>query len=267
MPLVEPSGGGSGIDPTDFTTAVEALIRQRRRLYQKNYRKQEREQIGKLENDIRKIRRVIAVLAQNIQYLSIGISRSKSRWGAIMNYFRLFRKGFRSHTKTAQKCALHVLQSFMAPNVRDGVVCGPKGVLAGWTMFSLCFDDIYVDLRCLENGPIWNSVVATVITSITISKDSLRLVFPHLIEEQGSDGSNRSGQLLANKLLGQRLVMHGSVVFQWDNEMDRVSSMQSRSDLLTPLLRVLGNLEDVNCVLKGSLVTPDCTWPYNVQVV
>ncbi|OWY97315.1 hypothetical protein PHMEG_00032191 [Phytophthora megakarya] len=145
----------------------------------------------------------------------------------------------------------------MTPDVRDGLVCGPKAILARWTMFSLYFDDVYVDLQGLEKGRVGNSVVATTITSITISSNSLRLVFPQLVEKGGAD----SVISLADKLRGQRLEVRGSVVFEWDNTIGRVSKMRSQSDMLTPLLRVFGSLEDASRVFDGAMVTPDCVWP------
>ncbi|OWZ14549.1 Necrosis inducing protein NPP1 [Phytophthora megakarya] len=224
----------------------------------RKYRKQERDYVHKLECGVRKIHEEIKLLEQQLEYASIGISRSQTLWGAATDYFRLFRHGIRSPSDTSYSCALNVLDSSMAPNVRDGLMCGPKAILTRWMLFSLCFDDILVDLQCLKKGPIKNSVVATVITNITISTGSLRLVFPHLIKEGERDGDVTS---LADKLLGQHLVVRGSVVFEWDSSIGRVTKMQSQADMLTPMLRVLGTLEDVNRVFERSSVTPECCWP------
>ncbi|OWZ13133.1 hypothetical protein PHMEG_00013595 [Phytophthora megakarya] len=145
----------------------------------------------------------------------------------------------------------------MAPNVRDGDVCGPRALLDRWTMFSHCFDDVQVVLQRLEKGPIENSAVATVITSFTISPNSLRLVFPHLTQENEPGSVTTS---LTNKLRGQRLVVRGSAFFEWDDTIGRVTSILSESDMLTPLLQVLGNLGDVNRVFNGALVSPESIW-------
>ncbi|KAG6946294.1 hypothetical protein JG687_00016795 [Phytophthora cactorum] len=102
-------------------------------------------------------------------------------------------------------------------------------------------------------------LVATTVTSFTVTSDTLRIVFPHLNSD--GEGGNGGGEwsALANKLAGQRLVLHGSVKFYWDNSTDRVVRMETRSDLLTPMLHILGSLKDVSLAFSGAFVKPDCT--------
>ncbi|KAF4034288.1 hypothetical protein GN244_ATG13756 [Phytophthora infestans] len=123
----------------------------------------------------------------------------------------------------------------------------------GRSMSSWCFDDVRVDLDRLEKDSA-NSLRAITTTRATISHDTLRVLFPHL----NGHGKNGKQSLLECKLLRYRLIMRGSVRFEWDDRADRVSSMDTQSDMLTPLLRLLGNLEDVNRVFQGALVTTDC---------
>ncbi|OWY90959.1 hypothetical protein PHMEG_00040670, partial [Phytophthora megakarya] len=137
---------------------------------------------------------------------------------------------------------------------------GPKAILTRWMLFSLCFDNINLEVQRLEKGPVENTVVATIIISVTISPGSLRLVFPHLIQQGEHDSRVKA---LADKLLGQQLVVPGSDVFEWDDKIVRVTTMQSQCDVLTPLLQVFGSLKDVNRVFEGSLVTPECLWPHS----
>ncbi|OWZ02498.1 hypothetical protein PHMEG_00025927, partial [Phytophthora megakarya] len=59
-----------------------------------------------------------------------------------------------------------------------------------------------------------------------------------------------------SKLLNQRLVMRGLVRFDWDNNTNRMAGIHSQSDLLTPMLRRLGSLQDVSRAFNGALVTP-----------
>ncbi|KAG3224731.1 hypothetical protein JG687_00008512 [Phytophthora cactorum] len=54
--------------------------------------------------------------------------------------------------------------------------------------------------------------------------------------------------------------MHGSVLFEWDPDIDRVVRMQSQSDMLTRMLSLLGNVVDVSRVFEGALLTPECRW-------
>ncbi|OWZ14551.1 hypothetical protein PHMEG_00011951 [Phytophthora megakarya] len=191
----------------------------------------------------------------------MGISGEQTVWSAASDYFRLFRHGFRSLPNDIYSYVLNALESSMSPGVTDGPVSGPKAIITRWMKFSLCFDDIHMDLQRLENGPVGNSVVATVITSFTISSDSLSLVFPNLIKETPANESRSSAKSLSGKLLHQRLVVRGSILFEWDETRNRINKMRSQSDMLTPLLRLLGSLEEVSRVFEGALVSPGCSWP------
>ncbi|KAG2782291.1 hypothetical protein Pcac1_g7836 [Phytophthora cactorum] len=62
----------------------------------------------------------------------------------------------------------------------DGPMRGPEVVLTYWRLFSLSFDDICVETERLDKRVESNTLVVTTATSVTISKDTLRLVFPHL---------------------------------------------------------------------------------------
>ncbi|KAG6946200.1 hypothetical protein JG688_00016174 [Phytophthora aleatoria] len=59
-------------------------------------------------------------------------------------------------------------------------------------------------------------------------------------------------------MMGNRLVMHGSVVFGWDCATDKLVSHYSQADMLSPMLNLLGSLEDVSCAFFKARVTPDC---------
>ncbi|KAF4139153.1 hypothetical protein GN958_ATG11671 [Phytophthora infestans] len=86
----------------------------------------------------------------------------------------------------------------------------------------------------------------------------MRTVFPHLNSDGRGGIEGGIWSSLGCKLLNQRLVMRGSVYFDWDSTVDCVARIQSQSDMLTPLLRLLGTLEDVSLVFQSALVTPDC---------
>lgn len=51
--------------------------------------------------------------------------------------------------------------------------------------------------------------------------------------------------------------MHGSTRFEWDGVYGDVTHVVAQSDMLTPLLHLLGNLEDVSRVFEGALISPD----------
>jgi hypothetical protein len=77
-------------------------------------------------------------------------------------------------------------------------------------------------------------------------------MFPHLVEGKATRLSS-----IADKLLGQRLVIRGSVRFDWDSGSSRVTRLISQGDMLSPLLQLLGNLDDVSLVFSRSRIQPD----------
>ncbi|GMF28760.1 unnamed protein product [Phytophthora fragariaefolia] len=56
---------------------------------------------------------------------------------------------------------------------------------------------------------------------------------------------------VAWKLLDQRLVIPGTVHFKWDEAKHQFASVYYEIDMLAPLTKVLGNLEDVCMVLNS----------------
>ncbi|OWZ21818.1 hypothetical protein PHMEG_0003568 [Phytophthora megakarya] len=62
---------------------------------------------------------------------------------------------------------------------------------------------------------------------------------------------------LAAKLLGQKLEICSVARFVWDDTMARVSEVSFQTDLITPILNVLGSLEQVASVFSYALVTPE----------
>ncbi|KAG7376011.1 hypothetical protein PHYBOEH_001868 [Phytophthora boehmeriae] len=144
----------------------------------------------------------------------------------------------------------------MALNVTDGNLRGVEALLENWRVFSLSFDNVHVELEHLHKAA-EGSLIATTTTSVTISENTLQRLFPHLNSDGkgGVEGGEWSD--LAKKLLGQCLVMRGSVRFDWDGTMERVVDMFSQLDMLSPMLRVLGSLEDVSFVFEKALISPD----------
>lgn len=235
-----------------------AFHRERRRKNQIRYRKKQRELAMSLEDDVRELENEIRELETRRHSASMGVPTQQTLWSIVTEYLRLFRHGFRSPPQTLQNVALKFLRASMAPDVMDGYRCGPEALLKKWKLFSQFFADVHIELERLEKGVTADSLVAITTTSVTISEATMSTVFPRLNADGHSidDGGKRSR--LAHKLLNQRLIMSGSVRFVWDKASDCVVKIESQSDMLTPMLGVLGSLEDVSLVFEGALVTPDC---------
>ncbi|EGZ09010.1 hypothetical protein PHYSODRAFT_362029 [Phytophthora sojae] len=130
---------------------------------------------------------------------------------------------------------------------------GVDALLENWRYLSLGLKGADIQLECLENG-VGGSVIATSSTTFTVTENTLRMVFPHLLE------CDEGGRLhpIATKLLGQQLSVKSSAEFQWDDERGQMSSIQLTPDFFTPLLRILGALEDVAFVFSKARMTSEC---------
>ncbi|OWZ15739.1 hypothetical protein PHMEG_00010556 [Phytophthora megakarya] len=71
------------------------------------------------------------------------------------------------------------------------------------------------------------------------------------------DPDTRHVQIAAT-LRGQSFVLRGSVRFVWDSEHCKFVDLHSQADMISPLLQVLGNIEDVSIVFSEALIAPDC---------
>lgn len=58
-------------------------------------------------------------------------------------------------------------------------------------------------------------------------------------------------------LLNKRLVIQGTVRFDWDETSGRVVRLESKMDMVTPLLKLLGALDKVAAVFDNARITPE----------
>jgi hypothetical protein len=89
--------------------------------------------------------------------------------------------------------------------------------------------------------------------TLVVNENTLRNSFPHLLvrAEEGRWST------LAEKMLGQTLKLRGSVEFKLDAASGRVASVRCKANILTPLLQLLGSLDDVSHVFHKARLTPD----------
>ncbi|ETO73029.1 hypothetical protein F444_10991 [Phytophthora nicotianae P1976] len=145
------------------------------------------------------------------------------------------------------------LQATMSPNVMVKSGSGIPALLEIWRSISLRHDGLDVRLERLENGP-EGLFIATTKCCFTITLSMIQQEFPHLIDEEGKPLP------LAEKLLGQQVVLLSEVRFDWDESTTRMASVTGRhfkAEMLMPLLKILGNLEDVAFVLGSSCPAVD----------
>ncbi|KAG4041129.1 hypothetical protein PC123_g23348 [Phytophthora cactorum] len=224
--------------------------RERRRLKQIRYRTKKRKLAMEREEDIQSLRDEIQDLEQRRHKYSF----TRTVWDVATEYFHLFRRG--SVPKALRSYAKRFLQQSMESDMNGGLVRGHESLRKAWERFSVLFDSFDVQLQRLDKIGA-DFLLATITISFTISDKAVRQVISHFNTNKKGDGTGGEWSVLAAKLLGQRIVMCGSVHFEWDNVYGRVVSMQSEVDLLTPLLHLLGSLEDASRVLD---LISACCW-------
>ncbi|ETL84268.1 hypothetical protein L917_15874 [Phytophthora nicotianae] len=233
--------------------------RERCRQNQARYREKQLKLITDLENDNNRLRTEINLLELRQHSSSTGVPTAPTVWSVASEYFRLFRRGFKSPSPALYSYALAFFEKSMASDIVHGTLLGSRELLEKWQVFSSYFDEIDFKIKRLEENNVESVLVATTTTSFTITSDSLRTVFPHLNNDGQGGSQGGEWSVLATKVVDQRLVLCGSVKFFWDDATDRVVRMETQSDLLTPMLHILGSLTDVSQVFNGAFVKPDCT--------
>ncbi|KAG6957833.1 hypothetical protein JG688_00010805 [Phytophthora aleatoria] len=160
---------------------------------------------------------------------------------------------------SVQSC-VHVafFQSTMAPDVVFNADQGTDKRFQYWNLLSRSFKDMEIELKCFtqENE---DSLIATSVTSVTLSEQTLLAVLPHLF-----NGDREDSQGIEKALLDQRITMYGSTHFEWDAMNGQVTT---ESDMLSPMLRLLGSLEHVSRVFAGGLVSLDFQWRRRQPVI
>ncbi|EGZ27683.1 hypothetical protein PHYSODRAFT_469671 [Phytophthora sojae] len=236
------------------------LRRQRNREHQARYKTKQKNRVLDLENGIERLQQEIQELKLQRQIISIGVPGRQTKWGVAAEYFRLFRNGLRAPSRMNLPVGTvaaefpvqrHFLQTTMTSDVVGSLGCGVDALLQNWRLITLCHPDVDIQLMRLQAGP-GERVVAYTRGTHTITEDTLRYAFPHL-----NDGSNDSAWL-ASRLLGYKLVINGCTHLLWDADAGRMISIQYTADILTPMLQLLGNLDEVSKLFSKARVNPQC---------
>ncbi|KAF4041733.1 hypothetical protein GN244_ATG06052 [Phytophthora infestans] len=261
---------GSKPEATRDLTAYEATARQAieersrmralRRERQIRYRKKKHDYMLRLEAETRILREQIKNLTQQRSSLSAVDSEQHNVWNVAVDYFKHFRFGlqavgqFTTNSTIVGSVQLSFLRTALSPDVIFNTQQGIETIITHWRYITYAFQALEMTLDGLVRS-VDGSLIAITRTSISISEHTLGSVFPHLCDD-GDEDLNR----LDGKLVGRRFHMLGVTRFEWSAASQRVSSVIAQSDMLTPMLRLLGDLEDVSRVFHKSRVSSDFQW-------
>ncbi|KAL3657766.1 hypothetical protein V7S43_017338 [Phytophthora oleae] len=230
---------------------VPASRRERCRINQARYRKRQREHADGLNSSLEQLQQEIEELEATRQNILLSSPTDQSVWVVVTEYFRHFRHGYvpalyepDSPTKPRQHVQLDFLKANLAADVTNGVLCGAEAILKQWKLFTSHHGDVKVQLKRLDQVTS-DSLLAATIVSFTVTDDTLQQLYPHLNEDA------------SDKLLNQRITAAGSVRFDWDEETGCVVRQESKIDLLTPMLELLGTLENVATLFNHARISPD----------
>ncbi|ETL27368.1 hypothetical protein L916_19079 [Phytophthora nicotianae] len=246
----------------DRTVDIE-LIRSRRRANMQRYRNKLRKHAVTVEENVEHLREEIKELELEHHTTLAGIKKHTS-WSIAAEYFRLFRYGLRGDFAPskplesmgyASSSGSTAQRGFLCANMAADVVgptgCGVQNLIDDLRKLTLCLPTLETRVVRLKTGP-RKSITAVTRVEITMTANTIRLAFPHLVQ-------NEKWSPFALMLLDQQFVMDGSVHLEWDSDSSRVALLQSKSDLLTPMLKVFGNLDIVTCIFENAFITPECT--------
>lgn len=238
--------------------AVEKINRRRERCRKSQavYRMKQQKLLEDLEQATTKLRDEIHELERKRVCLFLTVQREHDVWTAATEYLRRYRHGVHCHSNAQHADTADFLRSTMSQDVRCGDGCGVDAMMKSWERFSACFDNIDIKIESLKKQNASGLVAATT-ARVTVSETTLRVLFPHLNSDGKGVVDGGKWSVLATTLLGRPLVTQGSVLFRWDPATSRMVSVQSQLDLLTPTLRLLGNLENVSRVFGNALITLD----------
>ncbi|OWZ19832.1 hypothetical protein PHMEG_0005860 [Phytophthora megakarya] len=229
------------------------IKKEQRRLVQKKYREKQINATSSLETSIQRLQDEV----QALKTIGTAIQPSKNVWSVATGYFNTLQRCLREQTQfnsaaTQFDSLHHFVQETTTPDVLNCEEHGSEELIKNVSILQL-FDDVDMILEGIHSIST-HTVVAITKTSLSLTEKTLRNVFPHLFDA----GTHCTSMcVVAEKLRGQQIFLSGSTRFVWDTESERVVSILFKSDMITPILRILGNLEDVSRVFEGALITPD----------
>ncbi|OWZ12169.1 hypothetical protein PHMEG_00014707 [Phytophthora megakarya] len=202
-----------------------------------------------LQKEIRNLHNEVQALKKRTRKkaIEVAVRSSNTVWNAAVRYFNVFqhclRLPIRSNISGTQfDSLLNFVRETTAPDVLSSEGYGPEALVRSLNVWQK-FDGVNMELEEMISA---NVVVATTKTTATITEQTLKDVFPYLVVARAG-GSTLS---LVEQLCGQQIILLGSTRFVWDRESDRLASIISESDMLTPMLYLLGILEDASLVFE-----------------
>ncbi|KAF1791177.1 hypothetical protein GQ600_10820 [Phytophthora cactorum] len=240
--------------PKVFEHKLKRIFASRReqcRINEARYRSRQRAREKFVISSIRQLKVDIRDLETRRQTIASQSRFPKSIWSVAIEYFDFSSTDHqpsvmaeeRPHKPHAQ---IDFLRDTMVHDVTDGVVHGVEALLENWKLLSLYHDDVFVQLQRLDY-----------VTEDSLQATTTVAFVSHLLVSPIRDHKEEQVSPLAAKLLNQRIVVRGTVRFDWDEASCCMTRLETKLDLLSPFLELLGSLEDTARVFDTALLTPE----------
>ncbi|ETP22067.1 hypothetical protein F441_04573 [Phytophthora nicotianae CJ01A1] len=242
------SGDYTGVYVAALATKrkVKRLSTQRRRQQsrdnQARYRIKQCEHVSELLDRVDWLREEVQKLSVKRYTLCYGVQTKNTVWHVAVEYFRLFRHGYLAPpdelnlalTEASSESNLRTqewfLRSAMSSDVAIGESTGVDTLIEQCRRYLSYLGSPIMLLQGIEEQPLGAlRLLVLKMLNLTLSKWCCRHAF------SVNDFTITS--------------------FVWDDSTGCVTQLDGKVDVLKPLLRLLGNLEDVNRVLEKSLIT------------
>ncbi|OWZ01549.1 hypothetical protein PHMEG_00027037 [Phytophthora megakarya] len=230
--------------------------RQQSRVNMARHRKKMQDGVDKTEKDVHQLRDEIHKLEVQRELLRYIVSTQTTPWNVVAEYFRLFQLAFTKTNDPSSPYDIDVHRAFlratMTPDVAVEYGIGPEVILEHFQRLSMYHPKLNVQLVHLDSASD-DLVLATTRTDFAFTISTVENAFPHLLNDP------ELWTRIGSKLVGKQLVVRGFAYFGWDKVTSRVTSIHYKADMLTPMLKLLGNLNDVSRVFEHAGYRPDCT--------
>ncbi|EGZ07980.1 hypothetical protein PHYSODRAFT_526585 [Phytophthora sojae] len=225
------------------------MHRRRSCLTQRRYRKKIEDKATFLSNEVARLRDEFQELkVRKTRVLKPAVPRTNPL-RLVVEYFHRFRHGLDLQQPLDEEHAQkNFLQRVMASEVASNRGFGVQTMLDEWRTLPLRHDNLEVALVKLNYGAKY-VIVADVKIATTITEPALHKALAGM----NADDKETNLPMLAWKLLVQRLVLPGTVRFEWDEANYQFSSVFSQVDMLRPLMRLLGTVAETSIVLNCAL--------------
>ncbi|ETP51649.1 hypothetical protein F442_03253 [Phytophthora nicotianae P10297] len=206
------------------------IRREQCRANQARYRNKQRSLQMNLESSVEELHQELCRLKRRRQDIVLAEKTDQNPWTIVAEVFHILQNKF--------------LQNIFTSDAAMGKVSGIDELIDRWRRYSQYFGDAHLYLQRVES--LTPGVMrATARLHVTITELIVRFAFPHLLEMEPVSKYDINPPL-RERLVGQLVDCSFSIDFHFDEDNGRVARLEPRIDVIPELLRVLGNLSDVD---------------------